>query len=328
MSIIIIGTVFIFQHGAQAETILPEASYINAHRIGKLTESIGKAISILENCRLCPRECHINRLKDERGDCHTGRAAMVSSFGPHFGEEKPLVGMNGSGTIFMTNCNLNCVFCQNWEISHLSEGREVNAITLAGMMLSLQGQGCQNINFVTPTHMVPQILEALPYAIDLGLNVPLIYNTGGYDSVESLKLLDGIFDIYMPDFKLLNPETSRKYLKAADYPEKAKKALREMYRQVGDLTISGSGIAVRGLLVRHLVMPGAVSETRELMRFIADEISPDTYLNIMNQYHPCGNACKYPPLDRIITKAEYDEAVHTAREAGINRLHTRKSSLK
>lgn len=307
---------------------MPEPSYIKTYRIGKLTESISKAINILKNCRLCPRECEINRLKDERGICHTGRAAMVSSYNPHFGEEDPLVGTNGSGTIFMTNCNLNCVFCQNWDISHLSEGREVNSIALAGMMLSLQGQGCHNINFVTPTHVIPQILEALPHAIDGGLDVPLIYNTGGYDSIESLKLLDGIFDIYMPDFKLWDPETSREYLQAPDYPEKAKEALKEMHRQVGDLTLNENGIAVRGLLVRHLVMPGGISETREIMRFIAGEISPDTYVNIMNQYHPCGNACKYPPLDRMITKAEYDEAVHVARSEGITRIDKRTRSLR
>ena len=307
---------------------MPEPAYINAHRIGKLTDSIGKAIRILANCRLCPRECEINRLEDERGDCRTGRAAMVSSYNPHFGEEDPLVGTHGSGTIFMTNCNLNCVFCQNWDISHLSEGIEVDAITLAGIMLSLQQQGCNNIKFVTPTHVVPQILEALPHAIAGGLNVPLIYNTGGYDSVESLKLLDGIFDIYMPDFKLWDAETSRQYLNAPDYPEKAKEALKEMYRQVGDLTLNGNGIAMRGILIRHLVMPGRIAETRELMRFIANEISPDTYVNIMDQYHPCGNACKYPPLDRMITQAEYQEARHAAREEGITRLDKRKRSVR
>ncbi|MGO9952666.1 MAG: radical SAM protein [Dissulfurispiraceae bacterium] len=293
-----------------------------------MNESIGKAISMLKNCRLCPRQCEIDRLQDERGNCRTGRAAMVSSYNPHFGEEDPLVGTNGSGTIFMTNCNLNCVFCQNWDISHLSEGREVNTIALADMMLSLQRRGCHNINFVTPTHVVPQILEALPYAIEGGLDVPLIYNTSGYDSVESLKLLDGIFDIFMPDFKLWDPEKSRKYLQAPDYPEIAREALKEMHRQVGYLTHNGNGIAVRGILLRHLVMPGGVAEIREIMRFIAGQISPDTYVNIMDQYHPCGNARKYPSLDKRITQSEYEAAVHAARAEGITKLDNRKRNVR
>lgn len=197
-------------------------SYIEAYQTGRLADSIKKSYKILENCRLCPRECEVNRLEDEKGICRTGRAAMVSSFNPHFGEEDPLVGTNGSGTIFMTNCNLLCVFCQNWEISHLGEGSEVDSKTLAGMMLQLQGLGCHNINFVTPTHVVPQILDALAHAVAVGLNVPLVYNTGGYDSAETLKLLEGIFDIYMPDFKFWDPEMARRYLKAPDYPERAR----------------------------------------------------------------------------------------------------------
>lgn len=302
---------------------MPGPSYIESHRNGKLAGFISTAVSMLGNCLLCPRACEVNRLKDERGVCHTGRAAMVSSYNPHFGEEYPLAGTNGSGTIFMTNCNLNCVFCQNWDISHLGEGREVSAETLAGMVLSLQRQGCHNVNFVTPSHVIPQILEALPYAIDGGLKVPLIYNTGGYDSVESLKLLDGIFDIYMPDFKFWETETSRKYLKAPDYPERARAALKEMHRQVGDLTLDESGIAVKGILLRHLVMPGGLAETREIMRFIADEISPNTYVNIMYQYQPYGNARKYPPLDRRLNRTEYEEALDAARMAGIRRLDSR-----
>jgi putative pyruvate formate lyase activating enzyme len=248
---------------------------------------------------------------------------MVASYNPHFGEEDPLVGTNGSGTIFFTNCNLLCVFCQNWEISHLGEGSEVDSKTLAGMMLQLQRMGCHNINFVTPTHVVPQILDGLTYAVEGGLDVPLVYNTGGYDAVETLRLLDGIFDIYMPDFKFWDPEMAGRYLKAADYPEKAREAIREMHRQVGDLVLDENGIALRGVLLRHLVMPGGVAGTREIMRFIAGEISPDTYVNIMDQYRPCGNAAKYSPLDRCITHDEFEGALKAAREEGIGRFDRR-----
>ncbi len=278
---------------------------------------------MLESCRLCPRECKVDRLKDERGICRTGRSAIVSSYNAHFGEEAPLVGSHGSGTIFLTHCNLLCVFCQNWEISHLGMGEEVSSEALALMMLDLQRQGCHNINFVTPTHVVPQILDSLPYAIEGGLNVPLVYNTGGYDAVETLKLLEGIFDIYMPDFKFWDPDTARKYLKAADYPGRAREALREMHRQVGDLALDENGVATRGILLRHLVMPGGTAGTREIMRFVATEISSNTYVNIMDQYHPCGEARKYPPLDRCITADEYEEALTAAREEGITRFDTR-----
>jgi putative pyruvate formate lyase activating enzyme len=298
-------------------------SYIGSYQTGRLAESIIVSRRMLGNCRLCPRQCDVDRLANEKGICRTGRAAGVSSYTPHFGEEDPLSGTNGSGTIFMTHCNLLCVFCQNWEVSHLGEGTETDSKELAGMMLYLQRRGCHNINFVTPSHVVPQILEALPAAIDAGLNIPLVYNTGGYDSVETLELLEGIFDIYMPDFKFWDPEPARKYLKAADYPEKARDAVREMHRQVGDLILDSRGIAQRGLLLRHLVMPGETAGTGEIMRFIAREVSPDTYVNIMDQYHPCGDALRYPPLDRCITDDEYENAVRTAREAGITRLDSR-----
>jgi putative pyruvate formate lyase activating enzyme len=303
-------------------------SYIEAHRTGRLAESIRQSHKMLEYCRLCPRECAVDRLRDEKGVCRTGRLAMVSSFSPHFGEEDPLVGSNGSGTIFITNCNLLCVFCQNWEISHLGDGAEVSSKALAGMMLQLQGMGCHNINFVTPSHVVPQILDALQHAIEGGLNVPLVYNTGGYDAVETLKLLDGIFDIYMPDFKFWDSETARRYLKAPDYPEKAREAIREMHRQVGDLTLDEEGIAVRGMLLRHLVMPGGLAGTREIMRFISKDISPNTYVNIMNQYHPCGNAAKCPLLHRRMTHDEYEEALRAARVEGITRLDSRKRGMR
>jgi len=248
---------------------------------------------------------------------------MVSSFNPHFGEEDPLVGKHGSGTIFMTNCNLLCIFCQNWDISHQEEGSEVTAKTLSGMMLHLQRMGCHNINFVTPTHVIPQILEGLSYAIVAGLNVPLVYNSGGYDSVETLKLLEGIFDIYMPDFKFWDPEMSRLYLDAEDYPERARNALKEMHRQVGDLVLDENGIAQRGILLRHLVLPEGIAGTRDIMRFVAKEISPYTYVNIMNQYRPCGLAYQHKPLARSISRQEYEAALDATREEGITRLDRR-----
>ena len=248
---------------------------------------------------------------------------MVSSFNPHFGEEDPLVGKHGSGTIFMTNCNLLCIFCQNWDISHQGGGSEVTAKTLAGMMLHLQRMGCHNINFVTPTHVVPQIVDGLSYAIEAGLNVPLVYNSGGYDAVETLKLLEGIFDVYMPDFKFWDPEMARLYLKAEDYPERAREALKEMHRQVGDLILDENGIAQKGILLRHLVMPKGIAGTRDIMRFVANEISQNTYVNIMNQYRPCGLAYQHKPLARSITQAEYEAALEAAREEGITRLDRR-----
>jgi putative pyruvate formate lyase activating enzyme len=295
-------------------------SYLEAYRTGSLADNISKAYELMANCRLCPRECRVNRTKDELGVCGTGLSAIVSSYNPHFGEESPLVGTNGSGTIFITNCNLLCVFCQNWELSHLNDGIKVSSSTLAGMMLNLQQRGCHNINFVTPTHVIPQILDALQHAVAGGLTVPLVYNTSAYDSVESLQLLEGIFDIYMPDFKLWDPEAANKYLKARDYPEKARQATKEMHRQVGDLVIDRNGIALKGILLRHLVMPEGAAGTREIMHFIAREISPNTYVNIMDQYRPCGAARKYPALSRPITREEYKEALKAAREEGITRL--------
>jgi putative pyruvate formate lyase activating enzyme len=246
---------------------------------------------------------------------------MVASYGPHFGEERPLVGVYGSGTIFLSFCNLRCVFCQNYDISHLGEGREVSVGELGEMMLSLRRQRCHNINFVTPTHQVAQILSALPCAIEGGLSVPLVYNCGGYEEPATLRLLDGIFDIYMPDFKYGDSETALRFSGAPHYVDTAKEALKEMHRQVGDLVVDERGIAVRGLLVRHLVLPGGLAGTRRVMEFIAREISPDTYVNIMDQYRPCYKAYAYPPLNRRITVSEFEEAVAIAREEGIRRLN-------
>ena len=294
--------------------------YLVFHEQGKLGDRIAAAREMLSPCRVCPRECKVDRLDNEKGICRTGAKAVVSSYAPHFGEESPLVGSGGSGTIFLSHCNLLCVFCQNYEISHLGQGIETDAGQLASMMVSLQRQGCHNINFVTPSHVVPQILAALPKAVEKGLSVPLVYNSSGYDSVESLKLLEGIFDIYMPDFKFWTKDSGKRFAKAPDYAETAKKVILEMHRQVGDLVMDEEGVAVKGLLVRHLVMPGALDETREILRFLAREVSVDTYVNVMDQYRPCGKAFEFPPIDRRLRNDEFQEALNLAREAGLQRL--------
>ena len=279
---------------------------------------------MLESCELCPRKCRVNRLEDENGICQTGRHAFVASFVPHFGEEAPLVGRYGSGTIFFNGCNLMCAFCQNYDISHEINGEEIKASKLADIMLSLQEQKVHNINFVSPSHVVPQILEALPYAIEKGLKVPLVYNSGGYDSAETLKLLDGIFDIYMPDFKFSKDLPATFYCKAPDYPEVVKSALKEMHRQVSDLVLDENHRAVKGLIVRHLIMPERVAGTREAMNFLVNEISKNTYVNIMDQYHPCGDISDFPELARKITSEEFQEALDEVKEEGITRLDNRK----
>ena len=301
-----------------------EAAYLHAHRAGLLPDRIEKAFALLETCTLCPRRCRVNRLKDELGTCRAGYLPEISSYSPHCGEERPLVGLHGSGTIFLTHCNLRCSFCQNYSISHLGEGREVSFDRLARMMLELQDLGCHNINFVTPTHYVPQILKALPGAIDLGLRVPLVYNSSGYDSVAALELLDGILDIYMPDFKFARSGPAGEYCQAAEYPDVARSAIKEMHRQAGDLFLDERGIARRGLLVRHLVLPEGLAGTDEVVRFLATEISANTYVNIMDQYFPCGDIAPRSPLGRRITGEEYEEALDLARAAGLTRLDNRK----
>ena len=300
-----------------------EAAYLKTHREGRLSERIEKAFRLLEACTLCPRNCGVNRLQGERKFCGAGLQPEVSSASPHFGEEDPLVGSHGSGTIFLTHCNLKCAFCQNFAISHLGEGKEVSFEKLGMMMVELQRLGCHNINFVTPTHYVPQILRALPFAVEKGLSVPLVYNTGGYDSLETLKLLDGIFDIYMPDFKYADSHASLEYSQVPDYFTVAKAAIKEMHRQVGDLLLDEKGTALKGLLVRHLVLPQGLAGTREVMRFFAQQISKDTYVNIMDQYRPCGRISPDSPLNRSITQDEYDQAVETAKKEGITRLDKR-----
>jgi putative pyruvate formate lyase activating enzyme len=302
---------------------MTQSRYLTLHEHGTLAERIAEAEKMLSPCRVCPRNCKVDRLSDEKGVCQTGSKALVSSYAPHFGEESPLVGSGGSGTIFLTHCNLLCLFCQNFEISHLGEGLETEAGQLASMMISLQRQGCHNINFVTPSHVVPQILSALPIAIEKGLTVPLVYNSSGYDSPETLKLLEGIVDIYMPDFKFWNRESAKRYANAPDYPEVARDAVLEMHRQVGDLVLDDDGVAVKGLLVRHLVMPGGLNETGEIMGFLARKVSRDTYVNVMDQYRPCGKAYQCPPIDRRLNKDEYQEAIELSRDAGLRRLDER-----
>ncbi|UCF87515.1 MAG: radical SAM protein [Nitrospiraceae bacterium] len=286
----------------------------------ELSDKIYRAEEILKHCTLCPRNCSVDRTSGEKGFCKTGDKPFVSSWNPHFGEERPLVGKNGSGTIFFSHCNLGCLFCQNWTISHTGEGNTIFFESLADIMLTLQRYGCHNINLVTPTHQVPMILKSLAIAIQKGLTIPIVYNCGGYESGETLSILDGVIDIYMPDFKYADPEVAKTYSKAKDYPSIAKAAIKEMHRQVGDLVTDERGIALRGLLVRHLVLPEGLAGTEEIVTFLADEISPETYTNIMAQYYPCFKAHEHPPLDRRITSDEYRKAVKAARYAGLRRL--------
>ena len=297
-----------------------EPSYLRAFHNGTLKKRAVILKEKLKCCTLCPRHCQVDRLSGEKGICKTGEYALVSSYMPHFGEEAPLVGHHGSGTIFFTHCNLLCNFCQNYDISHHGHGNIVTDRILADMMLSLQTLGCHNINFVTPSHLVPQILSALLLAVEDGLNVPLVYNSSGYDSADTLTMLDGIMDIYMPDFKFWNSEISKLTCDTSDYPEITRIALKEMHRQVGDLVLDKNGIAIRGLLVRHLVMPENIAGTAKIMEFIAQNISKNTYVNIMPQYRPCGKAYENSQLNRPITLQEFSSAISMAVKAGITRL--------
>jgi putative pyruvate formate lyase activating enzyme len=296
-----------------------EALYVEAHRTGLLAEKAAEARSRLRGCDLCPRQCGADRLADEKGDCGGGALAEVSSAGPHYGEEPPLVGREGSGTIFLTHCSLRCVFCQNYDISHLGKGREVEAEEMARIMVELQLRGCHNINFVTPTHYLAQILEALDVAADLGLRVPVVWNCGGYEKVDALLLLEGIVDIYMPDIKFAGSAPAETFCNAPDYWNRAREAVKEMHRQVGDLQISPDGLAERGLLVRHLVLPGSLAGTEEVAAFLAREISRETYVNVMDQYRPCYRAREYPGISRRITSEEYEAALDAVRREGLHR---------
>lgn len=294
--------------------------YLRTHSRSELKMKADRATALLANCNLCPRKCGVDRLSDETGYCHTGKNAVVASYDAHFGEEAPLVGQNGSGTIFFTHCSLGCNFCQNYDISHQGAGVEVDDHQLAEMMLSLQKAGCHNINFVTPTYVVPQILAALCIAVENGLIIPLIYNSSGYDSTPSLAILDNVIDIYMPDFKFWGAEIAEKTCHAADYPKVARKAVMEMHRQVGDLNIDMDDLARQGLLVRHLVLPQGLADTFQVMAFIATRVSASTYVNIMRQYRPCGCASQVPALARAITDEEFNKALRQTANAGITRL--------
>ncbi len=286
-------------------------SYLNLYESGELKERVEKAKEMLLSCKVCPHNCEVNRVKGELGYCKTGRYAIVSSYFPHKGEEFPIRGFRGSGTIFFSYCNMRCVYCQNYEVSHFGEGREVTPEELAGMMLELQDMGCHNINLVSPSHVVPQILEALFIAVEKGLRIPLVYNTSSFDSLESLRLLDGVVDIYLADLKYLSREYGRKYSKVKDYPTHAKEAIKEMFRQVGPLKVDERGIAVRGLIVRHLVLPNGISTTEEVMDFLRS-IDPNMAVNVMDQYFPFYKAKEYPELARRITPQEYEDALKKA----------------
>lgn len=300
-----------------------QASYLSLYESGELERRAAAARAILGECRLCPRDCGVNRLDGETGVCGVGRRARVASYNAHFGEETPLVGEHGSGTIFFSGCNLGCRFCQNHDISmNAASGLAAAPDELAGVMLELQQQGCHNINFVTPSHVVAHILEALPIAAAHGLTLPLVYNTGGYDAPETLALLDGVVDIYMPDIKMWDPPTAKHYLRAGDYPRIARSAVRVMHHQTGDLVVNEQGVAERGLLVRHLVMPDDVTGIGEWMRFLAG-LSMDTYLNIMDQYHPCHEAHQLPGIDRAATQGEVYAAKNEAKRHGLHRLDER-----
>ncbi len=313
-----------------------EPAYLATARSGALPARVEEALRELEDCCACPRNCHINRLADETKVCNTGRRAIVASAFPHFGEEDCLRGRRGSGTIFFSLCNLRCVFCQNWDISQKRAGRECTAEEIASIMLSLQDRGCHNVNFVTPEHVAPQVVEAIAAAVPLGLRVPIVYNTSAYDSISSLRLLDGLVDIYMPDFKFWSEETARRLAKARDYPERAREAIVEMHRQVGPLRFGRDGLARRGVLVRHLVMPGQEDEAAAIFRWLATEVSPDTYVNVMAQYHPdyqvSGNEPggvtrdgrpKYADIDRAPARQELESAYASALDAGLWRFDTR-----
>jgi putative pyruvate formate lyase activating enzyme len=303
------------------------AAYLDAFEAGVLQERARAAVAALAECTICPRDCHADRsgaalgpVRSPRNYCGVGRRAVVASAFPHFGEEAPITGTRGSGTIFFAGCSLACVFCQNHEISCLCEGQPFDADDLATLMLRLQAQGCHNLNFVTPTHVVPQLLEALVIAVDAGLRVPLVYNCGGLEKVETLRWLTGVVDIYLPDLKLLRPETGRRLLHAPRYGEIAKAAVREMHRQTGDLVVDATGIARRGVLVRHLVMPGGLSDTAAVCRFLAEELSPDTWLNLMAQYRSAGEVADIPELLRRPTADELRGAAEAARDAGLRRV--------
>jgi putative pyruvate formate lyase activating enzyme len=293
--------------------------YIGSYSNGILQERLERLESLLNPCTLCPRQCKANRLVGDLGYCKAPYDLFISSASPHFGEEAPLVGNNGSGTIFLTHCNLKCIFCQNDDISIYGEGARCTYGKLAALMVDLQDRGCHNINLVTPTHYVPQIIKALSIAIGSGLSIPLVYNTSGYDSIDAIRLLDGIIDIYMPDIKFLDSGLSQRFCKAGDYPEVVREVISEMQRQVGDLSLDKNGIAEKGLIIRHLVMPACGEDTKKIMEFIRDEVSQNAFVNIMAQYHPCHRAGEFEEIARRTSLKEHAEAIEYARGIGLLR---------
>lgn len=292
-------------------------SFIELYRTGELEKRAREAGDLLASCTLCPRNCGVDRLQGQLGFCRTGWLPTVSSYNAHHGEEPPISGRRGSGTIFFSHCNLSCCYCQNWPISQLGQGREVTIERLAGMMMELQQRGCHNINFVTPSHMTAQILMALEIAVRQGFNLPLVYNTSGYDSLDSLKLLEGVIDIYLPDIRYQDPEAAERYSGVADYPAVNQAALKEMWRQVGELQLDDQGIAFRGMLVRHLVLPNGLSQTRQALKFLAGEISPRVHLSLMSQFFPAHQANQTVELGRNVSREEYRQAVEWAEEFGL-----------
>ncbi|MEW5901395.1 MAG: radical SAM protein [Acidobacteriota bacterium] len=309
-------------HPVERTQSAPEyPSYLRLYRENELQKRAEELKKIYQSCTLCPRDCRVDRTKGELGKCRASERVKISSAFPHFGEESPLVGTGGSGTIFFSNCSLRCIYCQNYDISINGYGQEISDAELGAAMVGVQKMGCHNINLVTPTHYVASIVNALLFAIPAGLKIPLVYNTGGYDKVETLRLLDGIVDIYMPDFKYWEPEKAGKYsAEAYKYPHYAREAHREMQRQVGVLRVDGRGVAVRGLIIRHLVLPNRIAGTRGVLRFIAEELSKDSYVNVMRQYRPEHEAPKYKELNRRITGKEFAEAMAWAREFGLHRF--------
>jgi len=299
-----------------------EPAYVPLLQSEELRRRAGAAYERLHACDFCGRRCLVDRY-EQPGICRTGVRAVVASYGPHMGEEDPLRGRQGSGTIFFSWCNLNCQYCQNSDISQSGQGDEAEPEEIASMMLDLQARGCHNINLVSPTHVVAPILAAVLVAAEAGLRLPLVWNSGGYDSLEALQLLDGVVDIYMPDMKYADAEVAHRYSRIHNYPAVNQAAVKEMHRQVGDLMLDGQGIALRGLLVRHLVLPGGLAGSGEVARFLAEEVSRDTYVNIMDQYRPCYRAHEYPPLNRTITPQEYAVAVDAARRVGLHRFDRR-----
>ncbi len=301
--------------------------YLDLYESAELDRKIEKLSQILTDCHLCPRECRVNRAEGEKGYCNSTAELAVSSIGPHFGEEKELVGRGGSGTIFLSHCNLGCLYCQNFEISHLGEGKLISCQELARGMLHLQLTGCHNINFVTPTHFTPQIVRALRIAIEKELKIPIVYNCGGYEKVETLRLLEGIVDIYMPDVKYSDSAPAKRFSNAPDYFEVCRKALREMHRQVGDLRVNEEGLAERGLLIRHLVLPNNLAGSEAVLRFIAKDISEGSYVNIMPQYRPMYKASHYPLMNRGPRLSEFNEAIEIAERLGLHRGFSRRHLL-